>query len=137
MRNFFRSIVEFFFPLKKELRLAQQKVFASKFEQYLNHLETRTPKTWTLNQDQKLLVVQIISQANDDDFGYFRFDINHKLDPFTAPVLDLFETLSGALDSQDREYQQDAWQWLYDNIPEFKERSDYLYEQEESQTQYD
>ena len=79
MRIFFRSIVEFFFPLKKELRLAQQKAVAQKFEDYFQHLQTRTPKDWDrMTEDQKLLLAQIINEVSDDDFSFFRFDLPHR-----------------------------------------------------------
>lgn len=132
MRNFYRSVVEFFFPLKKELRLAEQKLLAQKFEDYFQHLQTRTPKDWDrMTEDQRLLLTQIINEVNDDDFSYYRFDLpDHN--PNTAPVCDILKALDGVYNAQDKEFQQDAWEWLYNNIPDFKKRSDYLYDQEEN-----
>jgi hypothetical protein len=126
MRNFYRSIVEFFFPLKKELRLAQQKALALKFEQYFEHLQTRVPKNWDrMTENQKLILTQIINKVNDDDFSYFRFELpSHN--PDTAVICDVLKALNGVYDVQDKEYQHDAWEWLYNNIPAFKKRSDLL-----------
>jgi len=129
MRKFYRAVIEFIFPSIKAKRLHNAAIgahFSKKFEEYVEHIKTRTPKDWNrMNDTQRALLTSIIKEVSDDDFGWYRFEIpSHN--PQTAPVCDVLKALNGVYDGFDKEYQQDAYEWLYNNIPDFAERSDKL-----------